>query len=68
MTLQTPEEIVKELLLAHHSPKKAMEVLDFAIRKSQQAVYSYMPNPQLTYMNYAYRMLFSMNYGRHYYE
>lgn len=62
--IQTPEEIVDELLNTHGTPEKAMQVLEYAIRKLRQAKTLLEPTPELTYMGYAHIILKSMNWGR----
>ena len=63
-SIQSPEEIVAELLEAHKTPAKAMVVLEYTMRKLRQAKTLVEPNPELTYMGYAMIILHSQNYGR----
>lgn len=62
--IQAPEEIVDELLAAHGTPAKAMQVLQYTMRKLRQAKTLLEPNPELTYMGYAHIILKSMNWGK----
>lgn len=65
MNIQTPEEYVKELLDDFKTPSLAMKALRFAMRKLSSNKTLLEPTPDLTYMNYAYMELFSMNNGKH---
>lgn len=62
--MQTPEEIVKELLETHETPAKAMQVLNYTMRKLRQAKTLLEPNPELTHMEWAYLDLKTLNRGK----
>lgn len=64
MKIQTPEEIVKELLGIFKTPSLAMKSLAYTIRKLKQAKTLLEPQPELTHMEWAYLDLKSMNFGK----
>ncbi len=64
MTLQSPEEIAKELIVAHDTITNAMKTLCYTRRKLMQCKSLIYPNPQLVNMEWAYQILLSLNYGK----
>ena len=64
MKIQSPQEIVKELLDTFKTPSLAMKSLAYTIRKLEEAKTLLEPQPELTNMKWAYLDLKSRNFGR----